>query len=185
MIVSDSEIINGCIAGKREAFRLLYDKYAATMLGVCSRYARNNSDAEDILQNGFMRIFDNLHQFKDEGSFEGWMKRIMINTTLGYYRAKSPLYTYTEIENITEHPKTDYNALNILETAELMDMINKLPPRCKVVFNMFVIDGYTHKEIAETLKISEGTSKSQLFDAKKLLKQMIANNLTVAKKRIG
>lgn len=134
---------------------------------------------------GFMKIFENLHQFKDEGSFEGWMKRIMINTTLGYYRAKSPLYTYTEIENITEHPKTDYNALNILETGELMDMINKLPPGCKVVFNMFVIDGYSHKEIAETLKISEGTSKSQLFDAKKLLKQMIANSLAVAKKRIG
>lgn len=182
---TDNEILNGCLAGEREAFRLLYDKYAAIMLGLCRRYARNSSDAEDILQEGFIKVFDNLNQFKNRGSFEGWIKKIMINTALSYYRTKSPLHNYAEIEKIKEHPKEEYIALDSLETEELMNMIGSLPIGCKTVFNMYAIDGYTHKEIAEELGISEGTSKSQLFDARKLLKVMIGKSLIVAKSRVG
>ncbi|MBA3704794.1 MAG: RNA polymerase sigma factor, partial [Bacteroidetes bacterium] len=174
---------SGCLAGEKEVFRLLYDKYAATMMGVCLRYARNSSDAEDVLQEGFIKVFDNLHQFKVKGSFEGWIRKIMVNAALGYYRTQSPLNIYTEIEKINEHPKADYIAMDSLETEELMHMINNLPTGCKTVFNMYAIDGYSHKEIAETLKISEGTSKSQLFDARKLLKKMIAKSLIVPPKR--
>lgn len=175
MHLTDEEIIQECLSGRKEAYRWLYDKYASTMLSVCVRYAHNPSDAEDILQEGFMRVFDYLHQYKKQGSFEGWIKRIMTNTTLAHYRTKSPLHTYIEIETI-EHSTTDHNVISDLETEELMKMINALPSGCKKVFNMFVIDGYLHKEIAEALGISEGTSKSQLSDARRILKQMIAKS---------
>lgn len=152
------------------------------MLSVCTRYARNNSDGEDILQEGFIRVFNNLHQFKDKGSFEGWIRRIMINTAIAYYRAKSPLYAYVDIETETTLQGTENDALNDIGTKELLTMINNLPPGCRTVFNMYAIDGFSHKEIAGELKISEGTSKSQLHDARTILRKMVNRAHSIAKK---
>ncbi len=146
------------------------------MYVVCLRYANTKEDAEEILQEGFIKVYSNLYQYKNEGSFEGWVRKIMVNCALQKIRSKPTLYAipHTNIEDVDF--AIDETITANLGTKELLRMINKLSPNYKMVFNLYVFEGMKHKEIAEMLNIAEGTSKSNLSDARKVLQKMIAAN---------
>lgn len=181
----EDNIIKGCLAGNRAAFQLLYDTYAAKMFGVCIRYTKNREDAEDILQESFVKVFDNLKQFKKKGSFEGWIRKIMVNTALYHYRNNSNLYAVTSIEEAGTEVISEEVVFSQIETNDLLKMVQTLPPAYRTVFNLYVIEGYSHKEIAALLGVSEGTSKSNLSDARKRLRKVIASNLAITQKKHG
>jgi RNA polymerase sigma factor (sigma-70 family) len=176
MLIDDS-IIEGCVAGKRSAQSALYRKYAAVMLAICLRYAQNRDEAEDILQEAFLKIFHNIASYRKEGSFEGWMKRIMINHALNYYRRNRKLPFLEDIGSINETEimeKEDQSAMHAPVSAEkLTALIQLLPPGYRMVFNMYVFEEYSHKEICEELGISESTSKTQLLKARRMLRKKI------------
>lgn len=169
---SESDLIDGCIHGDSKMQRALYDRFASTMYGVCLRYAGNTNDADDILQEGFIKVYNNIHKFRREGSFEGWIRRIFINTCIEHFRKKTKSYNISEVhENTVED--ADISALDTLAAKDLVKVINELSPGYKTVFNLYVVEGYTHREIGDMLGISEGTSKSQLARAKATLKKML------------
>lgn len=151
---------------------MLYDRFASKMYGVCLRYAGNTNDADDVLQEGFIKVFKNISKFRAEGSFEGWIRRIFVNTCIEQYRKKVKSFNITEAhENTVED--TELDALDLLAAKDIVKLVNELSPGYKTVFNMHVVEGYSHKEIADTLGITEGTSKSQLARAKGALKKML------------
>jgi len=170
--LSQQELIDGCIRGRRECTGALYSYFSPKMFGICLRYANDYHSAEDILQEGFIKVFHNIDRFRSEGSFEGWMKRIFINTAIEYYRKQNNHNGHAELEMVAmQHiPET---ALENLATQDLLKLIQRLSPGYRTVFNLYVIEGYSHKEVAKMLGISEGTSKSQLARAKGLLKKMV------------
>lgn len=150
----------------------MYQQYADTIFAVCLKYSRNYADAEDTLQDCFITIFDKIHQYKNKGSFEGWLKRIAINTALQKYRIASPLELVTEVKD--EKDEDDFTVKkDIYNVAVLLEFVQQLPDQYRLVFNLYVLDDYSHKEIAEVLKISEGTSKSNLSRARKILKEKL------------
>ena len=168
-MISEAEIISGCIKGDKKAQKALYDKYSAKMLGVCIRYFRSVDEAEDALQEGFIRVFKNIDKFRNEGSFDGWIRRIIVNTALNFYKSNLKHYyavDYAEIEESLEDDKLNFDNLSV---EYLLKMIQLLPEGYRLIFNMYEIEGYTHKEISEMLGISINTSKSQLMKSKKLL----------------
>ena len=175
MIVDDS-ILEGCIAGKRSAQSLLYKKFAASMLGVCLRYSGNRDEAEDIVQEGFIKVFQSIKSFRREGSFEGWVKRIMINQALNHYRKNRRVPFHSDIEEIDETEildTEDNEPVDTIPADQLLAMIQKLPEGYRMVFNLYVFEDYSHKEIAERLEVSENTSKTQLLKARRLLRKRI------------
>ncbi|GEO06782.1 DNA-directed RNA polymerase sigma-70 factor [Adhaeribacter aerolatus] len=169
--MSEPEIIKGLLKGEGKAQKFVYEKYAAIMLGICIRYLKNQMDAEEIMLNGFVRIFGNIGQFENKGSFEGWMKRIVINEALGFLRKKEPLHLAIEKEHI--QVAADANAEMDLAVEDLLNLLHDLPAGYRTVFNLYAIEGYSHKEIAEMLDITEGTSKSQLSKARALLQKRL------------
>jgi len=174
----DKNIIDDCIDGKRHAQNKLYKKYASAMLGLCLRYAKNKDEAEDILQEGFIKVFLNIKGFRREGSFEGWIKRIMINTAITHNKQNLKHQYQTDINEIEESHvfeelKKDDDTIK-LSRGKLMEIIQSLPNGYKMVFNLYIFEQYTHKEIGEMLGISDNTSKSQLSKARRLLSQKIA-----------
>jgi RNA polymerase sigma-70 factor (ECF subfamily) len=175
-IPSESDLIKGCIDGDRQMQQHLYNRFASKMYGVCLRYAGNVEDANDILQEGFIKVFKNLGKFRSEGSFEGWVRRIFINSAIEQYRKKVKLYNVSEVYENTVEDKS-LNALDILATKDVMSVVNELSPGYKAVFNLHVVEGYSHNEIAQMLGINEGTSKSQLARAKGVLKKIIEKRL--------
>ena len=175
-IPSESDLIKGCIDGDRQMQQQLYNRFASKMYGVCLRYAGNVEDANDILQEGFIKVFKNLGKFRGEGSFEGWVRRIFINSAIEQYRKKVKLYNVSEVYENTVEDKS-LNALDILATKDVMSIVNELSPGYKAVFNLHVVEGYSHNEIAQMLGINEGTSKSQLARAKGVLKKIIEKRL--------
>ena len=180
-IPSESDLIKGCIDADPQMQRLLYDRFSSMMYAVCLRYSENTEDANDVLQEGFIKVYKSLHKFRAEGSFEGWIRRIFINTSIEHYRKKVKLYHVTEVqENTIEDDSLD--ALDSLAAKDIMNIINELSPGYKQVFNMHVIEGYSHKEIADMLGITEGTSKSQLARAKGVLKKIIETRVENSKK---
>ncbi len=142
------------------------------MYGVCLRYATSTEDANDLLQEGFIKVYKNLEKFRNEGSFEGWIRRIFVNTAIEHFRKKVKLYNVTEVQENTIEDK-ELDALDILAAKDIVNIVNELSPGYKAVFNLYIIEGYSHKEIAEMLGITEGTSKSQLARAKGVLKKMM------------
>lgn len=171
--VSDDELIRGCIEGNRYAQKVLYDKYQALMFAICLRYTRNKEEAEDVLIEGFIKIFTKIKEFRNEGSFEGWLKRIMINTAINNFRYNSKKMYINIIDNGVD-VRDDADIFKNNYSAEyLIKLIQQLPDGYRIVFNMYEIEGYTHKEIARELDISISTSKTQLFHAKKLLRNKI------------
>ncbi|MBI1344547.1 MAG: sigma-70 family RNA polymerase sigma factor [Terrimonas sp.] len=154
----------------------LYNRFSSKMYGVCLRYAANGDDAQDILQDGFVKIFKNLEKFRSEGSFEGWVRRIFVNTAIEHLRRKTQLISIGEKEErtIPLHEKT---ALDNLAEKDILALIQQLSPGYRTVFNMYVIEGYTHRDIGEILGISEGTSKSQLARARVILQQKVIEHL--------
>jgi RNA polymerase sigma factor (sigma-70 family) len=169
----EEELIKGCMRRERVAQQQLFDLYSSKMYGICFRYVRHAMEAEDIMVTAFTKIFERIHQFKGEGSFEGWVRRVMVNEALTHLRRARTMYLETELEQADREP--DFSQLSDhLEAEDLMNMIQELPAGYRVVFNMYAIDGYSHKEIAEQLGISENTSKSQLSRARVYLQKMLA-----------
>lgn len=171
-IPSESDLIQGCINGDRQMQKLLYERFSPKMYAVCLRYSGNSEDARDLLQEGFIKIFKNLSKYRGDGSFEGWIRRIFVNTSIEHFRRKVYLQDVTEKQENTLEDKT-WNVLDSLAEKDILNMIHELSPGYKTVFNMHVIEGYSHKEIADKLGINEGTSKSQLARAKSVLKKMV------------
>ncbi|MDP1622917.1 MAG: RNA polymerase sigma factor [Bacteroidales bacterium] len=188
MLIDDS-IIQGCVAGKRSAQSALYRNYAAVMMAICLRYAQNRDEAEDILQEAFLKIFHNIGSYRKEGSFEGWMKRIMINHALNYYRKNRKLPFLEDISTINETEimkREDQTTTHAPVSAEkLIALIQMLPPGYRMVFNLYVFEEYSHKEISQELNISENTSKTQLLKARRMLRKklidlsLLKNTITV------
>ncbi|MGL6266893.1 MAG: RNA polymerase sigma factor [Chitinophagaceae bacterium] len=152
----------------------LYKMYAPKMFGVCLRYSGHQEDAQDILQEGFIKVYRNLVKFRREGSFEGWMRRIFVNTAIEHYRKSINLYPVSESQENNVEDK-EWNAFEKLALKDLVKLIQTLSPGYRTVFNLYVVEGYTHREIAEMMGISEGTSKSQLARAKAILQNLINN----------
>ena len=170
--VMDKQVLEACIAGKREYQAFLYNYYAPKMFGICLRYASDYHNAEDILQEGFIKIFNKLDQYRGSGSFEAWMKRIFINTAIEYYRKTAKHLKYQTLD-ATHEIAFDNNIIQELNKQDLLKLIQKLPLGYRTVFNLYAIEGYAHKEIAKLLGITAGTSKSQLARARKKLKESI------------
>lgn len=171
----EEELIKGCLRRERGAQQQLFDLFSSKMYALCYRYVRHSMEAEDILVTAFTKVFERIEQFKGEGSFEGWIRRIMVNESLTYLRRSRTMYLETELEQADREP--DYDRLSDhLEAEDLINMIQELPAGYRLVFNMYAIDGYSHKEIAEQLGISENTSKSQLSRARVYLQKLLAEN---------
>jgi RNA polymerase sigma factor (sigma-70 family) len=168
------EIIKGCLSGSRHFQELLYRRYSPRFYAVSLQYAGNAEEARDILQESFIKIFENLGKFNHDGSFEGWMRRIVVNTALERFRNRYYLSRVDDIE-AGEEPEADPGSTDFvsLEAYDLLKMIMELPPKYRMVFNLYAIEGYTHKEIAEMLRISEGTSKSNLSRARDILQRKV------------
>ena len=177
-------IIKGCLTGNRRDQELLYRRHAAKLYAVCLQYSGNDEEARDILQEGFIKVFENLARYKHEGSFEGWMRRIMVNTALEKYRNRHNLYRVDDIDTIPEQDaepdNMDYSGLG---ASDLLGIIRELPPKYRMVFNLYAIEGYSHKEISKMVNISEGTSKSNLSRARAILQRRVGS-YTGIKKRI-
>lgn len=168
--MSLEELVDLCKKGDRKSQAELYRKYSNILFGICLKYSRNKTEAEDNLHDSFMTIFDKIGQFRSEGSFEGWMKRITVNTVLQKYRKSEHLHVVSE--NLEEEKELEplYSDMS-LQT--LLKYIQELPNKYRLTFNMYVLDGYTHKEISEQLGTSPGTSKSNLARARMILKERI------------
>lgn len=172
--MNDSDLIKGSIEGDPKMQEALYQKYAPKMYAVCLRYAGNNDDAQDLLQEGFIKVFRNLEKYRHEGSFEGWMRRIFVNTSIEQYRRKVHLNSISEQEE-RGIEDASVSVLDQLAERDIVQLVQELSPGYRAVFNLYVIEGYSHKEIAELLSISEGTSKSQLARAKSILQKKLPN----------
>jgi len=174
MTVSEEKIIEGCISGDRYMQKMLYNKYVSVMLGICMRYCKSKGEAEDVLQDGFIKVFGNIKKFRKEGSFEGWIKRIMIHTALNNYKSNLKRYFHTDINEIEETTPLLVSVENEkLPEKDLLRIIQEMPEGYKMVFNLYAIEGYSHKEIGEILGISENTSKSQLSRARVFLQKKL------------
>lgn len=165
-------IIKGCIEGKNASREMLYKQFSSKLWPVCLRYASSYDEAKDILQDGFIKIFEKISQYEGRGHFEGWMRKVIVNTALAEFRKKRYLTVDTNHPLAQQEETSDHIEFD-LSADELMEMIRKLPPQYKLVFNLYAIEGYSHKEIAEMLNISEGTSKSNLSRARDILQRKI------------
>lgn len=178
-MTSEEQIIKGCIKGKRHAFNMLYNKYASIMLGICLRYAQNKAEAEDILQEGFIKVFNKISSFEGRGSFEGWLKRIMVNTAINYYKANKKHQVHDSmdsqfgLDSIHANENEPFEMEQEIQQAELMQMINELPDGYRMVFNLYIFEGMSHQEISKIMEFTVSTSKSQLSKARKLLRLRI------------
>lgn len=170
-MLSEPELIEGCRKGDRACQKALYELFCRKMMVVCIRYSKSTQEAEDILQEGFVKVFQGIKDFRQESKLSTWITRIMVNTALNFQRKKLYLFPMVDVEEI-DLPEEELSISGIHFT-ELVEMIQSLPQGCQVVFNLFAIEGYSHKEIAEMLGISEGTSKSQYARAKALLQSKL------------
>lgn len=169
---TEESLISGCRKKHRQAQHDVYDWLSPKMLAICRRYIKDVNEAESVMITGFMKVLDKIEQYSGEGSFEGWVRRIMVNESLLYIRKNKGMYIEVDIEYADAEPNYELASEN-LEADDLLNLINGLPIGYRTVFNMFAIEGYSHKEIAESLAISENTSKSQLSRARKMLQKQI------------
>jgi RNA polymerase sigma-70 factor (ECF subfamily) len=170
--LNEEALIEGCVRQEASCQKQLFMLYSRKMMTVCLRYARNKADAEDILQDGFVRLFQNIYQYKNEGSFEGWIRRIFVNASLKKYQTKKWTMEQTGIEQVGEE-KVEAGIIDAMSEQEIIGLIAELPEGYRMVFNMYVIEGFSHKEISELLGINEATSRTQLLKARKQLQQKI------------
>ncbi len=175
-------IIHGCLAGERRSQQQVYELFYGKMMAVCLRYTKNHDQAKDILQDGFIKVFRSMEHFNREGSFEGWIRRIMVNTAIDHFRRARHSYlllgedrSMEEFEDLPdEEEDAGQNDLPDLKPADVINAMQKLTPAYRTVFNLYVFEGMTHKEIADTLSINIGTSKSNLAKAKSNLKRLLS-----------
>ena len=168
---NENVLIKKAIKNNREAQHVLFEMHAPKMLSVCRYYIKDVQHAEEVMLNGFFKVFSNLKNFRSEGSFEGWIRRIMVRESISFLRQKKQIEFSTDVIEVTSDYTNNINS-NI-EVAEIQQLIDSLPEGYRMVFVMYAVEGYKHQEIAEILNISEGTSKSQLFKARKLLQQKL------------
>ena len=173
-MTDEDKILEGCISGKRRAQNQLYKRFASGMLGVCLRYSKNIAEAEDILQEGFIKVFSYIKSFRKDGSLEGWIRRIMINTAITHYKKNKIYFEEINDEEIGFIEETDKNEMfEPVDRETLLKLIQNMPEGYNLVMNLYVFEGYTHKEISGILNISENTSKSQLSKARKYLRNKL------------
>ncbi len=188
-MLPEDKLIELCKKGKQQAQEELYDRFSAAMLAICMRYTGNKAEAEDLLQEGFIKVFKNIYEFKarNEGSLAAWIKRIMINTSISYLRKKKQQLFIENIESLNIYENEgDTNEIvenNQPDSEQLMKMISELPDGYRLVFNLYVLEDYGHKEIAQILGINEGTSKSQLSKARLFLQKKL-NGINESKKKL-
>lgn len=177
--MTEYDLIKGCIRQDNSCQRMLFERYAGKMMSVCMRYANDAMEAEDMMQDAFIKVFQYIGQFKSEGSFEGWIRRIVVNTAIRQLEKKK-----MHFKDIDEHgsnaPQLDPNAYTHLGEEDLLKLINQLPDGYRMVFNLNVIEGYSHEEIGDMLHIQPGTSRSQLVKARKMLQQQIVQLQKIA-----
>ena len=171
------ELIKRCRAGERKAQEMLYKQFASKMLAVCMRYATDKMEAEDMLQNGFIKVFRKIDDYRGDGSFEGWIRRIMVHCSIEYYRKHHKMMQAVDMDECDE-PSVDPMAMAKLGAKDLIALIQQLAPGYRMVFNLYAIEGFSHKEIGEIVGISEGASKSQLSRARAILKEQVLKTST-------
>lgn len=178
----DKDLIQACIAGDRCSQAKLYEHFAPKMFAVCMRYSKSREEAEDILQDGFVQVFKSLHTFRYAGSFEGWIRKIMVYTAIASYRSKSNMQVV--IKNVEAFSGIEVmdneDVISQLGKKELLKIVQALPPMYRMVFNLYVFEGLKHREIAKQLGVSEGTSKSNFHDAKIILQKAVINSMKIA-----
>lgn len=175
------KIVKECASGDVRAQEMLYRKFAPKMLGVCLRYSKDSTEAEDNLQEGFIKVFTNIKKFRHEGSLEGWIRRIMVNVSIEKFRKQNIMHPVEDV-SIYEKPSFSDDILDKISANELLKIIQELPPRYQMVFNLFVMEGMSHQEISEEMKITTGTSKSNLARARDILKSKVRNLYKVVEK---
>ena len=175
---TEQPIIRGCVAGNRTSQQELYDLFAPKLMNVCARYAKNKDESEEIMQDGFYRIFKNIQQYNFSGSFEGWMRKIIVNTAIQRYKSTSKLHMLVPIQHEHNQIPDQIDIYSRIEANQMIQLVQQLPTRCRMVFNLYAFEGYKHREIAQILGITEGTSKSNLYDARMILKKalLLINN---------
>jgi RNA polymerase sigma-70 factor (ECF subfamily) len=173
----EKDLIKQCQQGKEGAFEQLYRQYAPTMFGICLRFAKNKMEAEDILQEGFIKVFTNLKKFKFKGSFEGWLRKTMINTAINHYKKTLKFNNDVELESVEISSNFDQDIIDKISINEILIELENLPDGYRMVFNLNVLEGFTHKMIAKKLGISENTSKSQLLRAKRVLQEKLKKRI--------
>lgn len=178
---TDKELINACLKQNPIAQKKLYDSYSSRLYAICLRYSKNEEEAQDILQDSFIKIFTKLDTYQYTGSFEGWLKRIVTNTSIEYFRRKIDL---EKVEDVSFNPYLSVDSDKSLEVEELLKMIQELPEGYRIIFNLYAIDGFTHSEIAKKLNISEGTSKSQLSRARAHLQKKFKEKFELPRKSV-
>ena len=181
LLEQPAQLIQACINGDRHSQSNLYEQFAPKMFGVCMRYAKNREEAEEIMQEGFIQVFKSLHSFRHAGSFEGWVRKIMVYSAIHHFRTNSKMYVVVDIQNANAEQAGTEDIIAHLQKKELLKIVQALPPAYRMVFNLYVFEGMKHREIAEQLGIAEGTSKSNFFDAKLLLQKAVKNSLKIAK----
>jgi RNA polymerase sigma-70 factor (ECF subfamily) len=160
----------------------LYKRFSGKMYAVCLRYANNADDAQDLLQEGFIKVYRNLHRFRAEGSFEGWIRRVFVNSSIEHFRKKALQLSKVSDKEENTIEDTDSSALDQMAEKDIVRLIQELSPGYRTVFNLYVVEGYSHREIGDMLGISEGTSKSQLTRARSILQKRVAQYLSDTKK---
>lgn len=183
LLEDTTALIQACIEGNRYFQSRLYEIYAPKMFSTCLRYAKNREEAEEILQEGFVQVFKSLKNFKNTGSFEGWIKKIMVHCAVQQFRSKSKLYPLVNIDTAAIEKTGTEEIITQLGKKELLKMVQALPPGYRMVFNLYVFEGMKHREIAALLGIAEGTSKSNFSDAKAILQRVVINSLKVAQQK--
>lgn len=183
LLEQTKRLVQDCIAGKRHAQNRLYELFAPKMFSICMRYSNSREEAEDVLQEGFIQVFKSLEKFKFAGSFEGWIRKIMVYAALANFRNKPKMYAVVNIENVAEMYLLDNEEIiSRLGRKELMEMIQALPPMYRMVFNLYVFEGFKHIEIARLLGVAEGTSKSNFYDAKIILQKAVIESMKIKNK---
>jgi RNA polymerase sigma factor (sigma-70 family) len=174
--MNQKKLLHDCLKGKASAQRELYACFAHAMLGLCYRYTKSMTDAEDVLQEGFIKVFKNLHQYNGSGDLGAWIRRIMVNSAINYLKNETRYQVDLSFMEETLHPVSDENPELILNAKELADLIRQLPTGYQTIFNMHAVEGYSHVEIAGILGIHVGTSRSQYARARALLISWITKN---------
>ncbi len=174
--MTDEQLVKECVSGNSVAQKKFYDLFAKKMMGVCMRYTNNYDEAQDVLQEGFIKIFNKLPKFESKGSLEGWVRRIIVNTALDNYRKNKKHQGNVDVDSVGFMLEKKDFTIEEINAQDLLKIIYTIPEGYRVVFNLFAIEGYSHKEIAEKLGVTESTSKSQYSRAKKLLRKLLIEN---------
>ncbi len=179
-MISEKDLIEGCKKGNHSAFESLYTKYAKKMMAIALRYCNTTFEAEDLVQETFVKVFEKIGTFDNKGSFEGWLKRVLVNYSINHFHKISKERGFEDVSEIELPDDSVENIYSKISNEELLNVLKTLPYGYRTVFNMYVIEGYNHKEIGEICKISEGTSKSQFSKAKVMLKELVLKKFCIA-----